>query len=146
MNATYFASGRAFRAGLTKHHDSDTELLLGFYKKDSGRGGITYAAALEAIMAVPDAWTFYQAQASWYQRTASHWVLSAKKPETRARRLAALIDHARKGERIPPLAFSRTSRKQNDDPPAPDYGVVRFGLGPSWYSFGGSTPSRFLTK
>jgi uncharacterized protein YdeI (YjbR/CyaY-like superfamily) len=38
------------------------------------------------------AWRFFQAQAPWYQRTALHWVVTAKKEQTRARRLAKLID------------------------------------------------------
>lgn len=40
----------------------------------------------------PKAWAFFQAQPPWYQRTASWWVVSAKKEETRQRRLLALID------------------------------------------------------
>ena len=38
-----------------------------------------------------EAWKFFRAQAPWYQRTASFWVASAKKAETRQRRLATLI-------------------------------------------------------
>jgi uncharacterized protein YdeI (YjbR/CyaY-like superfamily) len=38
------------------------------------------------------AWKFFQAQPPWYQRTASWWVISAKKEETRLKRLAQLIE------------------------------------------------------
>jgi uncharacterized protein YdeI (YjbR/CyaY-like superfamily) len=38
---------------------------------------------------------------SWYRRLAAHWVMSAKKPATRARRLSTLIANAREGKRIP---------------------------------------------
>jgi uncharacterized protein YdeI (YjbR/CyaY-like superfamily) len=38
------------------------------------------------------AWAFFAEQAPWYRRTVTHWVLTAKKEETRARRLDALID------------------------------------------------------
>jgi uncharacterized protein YdeI (YjbR/CyaY-like superfamily) len=44
------------------------------------------------------AWEFFQHQPPWYRRTATYWVVSAKKEETRAKRLATLIDdsaHAR---------------------------------------------------
>lgn len=44
------------------------------------------------------AWEFFQAQPPWYRRTATFWVICAKKEETRARRLTRLIDdcaHAR---------------------------------------------------
>jgi uncharacterized protein YdeI (YjbR/CyaY-like superfamily) len=37
------------------------------------------------------AWEFFSAQPPWYRRTALHWVTSAKKPETRERRLQRLI-------------------------------------------------------
>jgi uncharacterized protein YdeI (YjbR/CyaY-like superfamily) len=32
------------------------------------------------------AWEFFQAQAPWYRRTSSFWVISAKKEETRLKR------------------------------------------------------------
>jgi uncharacterized protein YdeI (YjbR/CyaY-like superfamily) len=38
------------------------------------------------------AWRFFRAQPPWYQRTASWWVVSAKKEETRVKRLAQLIE------------------------------------------------------
>jgi uncharacterized protein YdeI (YjbR/CyaY-like superfamily) len=50
------------------------------------------------------AWEFFKAQAPWYQRTATFWVMSAKKPETRERRFARLLRHSAQAERIPPLA------------------------------------------
>jgi uncharacterized protein YdeI (YjbR/CyaY-like superfamily) len=40
------------------------------------------------------AWKFFQAQPPWYQRTASWWVISAKREETRLKRLAILIDES----------------------------------------------------
>ena len=49
------------------------------------------------------AWTFFQARAPWYQRAAIWWVMSAKKPETRARRLATLIADSAAGRTIGPL-------------------------------------------
>lgn len=49
------------------------------------------------------AWKFFEAQAPWYRRTAAHWVVSAKREETRAKRLRDLIEHSGRGERVPPL-------------------------------------------
>lgn len=49
------------------------------------------------------AWAFFQAQAPWYRRTATYWVISAKKEETRLKRLAALINSSAHGRTIPPL-------------------------------------------
>jgi uncharacterized protein YdeI (YjbR/CyaY-like superfamily) len=46
------------------------------------------------------AWKFFRAQAPWYQRTSSFWVLSAKQEETRQRRLARLIADSENGRRM----------------------------------------------
>ena len=46
------------------------------------------------------AWAYWQAEAPSYRKAASWWVLSAKKPETRARRLAQLIADCAAGLRI----------------------------------------------
>ena len=50
--------------------------------------------------ATPRAWEFFRAQAPWYQRTSSFWVVSAKQQETRQRRLATLISDSEKGRRL----------------------------------------------
>ncbi|HMV66807.1 MAG TPA: YdeI/OmpD-associated family protein, partial [Myxococcota bacterium] len=55
-------------------------------------------AALEADAA---AWAWLQAQAPWLRRSSLHWVVSAKRAETRARGLLALIERAREGRPIP---------------------------------------------
>ena len=49
------------------------------------------------------AWKFFESQPPSYRRTAAFWVMSAKQEETRARRLEKLIEHSKKGERVPPL-------------------------------------------
>lgn len=56
------------------------------------------------------AWTFFQKQPPYYQRTTTHWVMSAKREETRERRLAILIDCSARLERIPLLAPPARSR------------------------------------
>src|SRR5438046_2122635 len=48
MDAIFFPSAEAFAAWLAEHHATASEVLVGFYKKDSGHGGITYAEALDA--------------------------------------------------------------------------------------------------
>ncbi|MDQ2727999.1 MAG: YdeI/OmpD-associated family protein [Actinomycetota bacterium] len=48
----------------------------------------------------PEAWTFFADQAPWYRRTAIGWITQAKRAETRARRLAALIDDSAAGRRL----------------------------------------------
>ncbi|MGH2635872.1 MAG: YdeI/OmpD-associated family protein [Actinomycetota bacterium] len=47
------------------------------------------------------AWKFWEAQPPGYRRTATWWVMSAKREETRRRRLETLIGHSASGERLP---------------------------------------------
>lgn len=187
MNPAFFKTAAAFRAWLARHHDSATELLVGFHKVGSGRKSITYQEALDEALAFgwidgvrrrlddesysirftprkpTSVWSavninrvkeleaagrmepaglaafakrdekrsaiysyerdaaaldvealktfaaskkaleFYERQAPWYRRTTAHWVISAKRPETRDRRLRTLIDYSARGERIPML-------------------------------------------
>ena len=49
------------------------------------------------------AWEFWRSVAPSYRKAATWWVISAKKEETRARRLATLIECSANGERVPPL-------------------------------------------
>jgi uncharacterized protein YdeI (YjbR/CyaY-like superfamily) len=46
----YFESAADFRAWLEANHASTTELWIGFYKKDSGKGDITYEEALDEAL------------------------------------------------------------------------------------------------
>ena len=46
------------------------------------------------------AWTFFQAQPPWYRKTAIWWVVSAKRDETKRKRLRTLIEDSANGERI----------------------------------------------
>lgn len=187
---SFFRTGAAFRNWLEKYHDRASELVVGFYRVASGRGGLTYREALdealcfgwidglrkrydadsytirfapraagsiwsvvntrrmeelialgrvheaglrvfkrrdkkksrlysyevgrckfepaheEQFRANSAAWEFYQVQAPWYSRVSCYWVMSAKKEETRLRRLAALIDDSARGRRIKQLTTS----------------------------------------
>jgi uncharacterized protein YdeI (YjbR/CyaY-like superfamily) len=47
------------------------------------------------------AWETWQASPPWYRRQATHWVTSAKREETRERRIAKLIERSAAGERVP---------------------------------------------
>mgnify|MGYP002634024145 CR=1 FL=1 len=51
----------------------------------------------------PEAWSFYQAQPPGYRKQTTAWVTSAKREETRVRRLATLIEDAANGLRIKQL-------------------------------------------
>jgi len=186
----FFSNQSKFHQWLDKHHDRESELWVGFYKKQSGKPSVTYPEALDEALcygwidgvrksidevsykirftprkakstwslvntkrvaelkrlgrmrasglkafenrdpkrsgiysfenalrkldAVYEkkfqsnkrAWAFFQAQPPGYQRTASWWVMSAKKEETRMRRLATLIGESEKGLRLVMVAAS----------------------------------------
>jgi len=49
------------------------------------------------------AWAFFRSRPPWYRRTSARWVMSAKREETRKRRLAILIEDSAAGRAIGPL-------------------------------------------
>lgn len=75
------------------------------------RSSATFGAAHEQqFQTHNNAWKFFLAQAPWYRKTATWWVISAKKEETRLRRLEALIQHSEHSRTLPQLT-RRPSRK-----------------------------------
>lgn len=50
MPPKFFRTQAAFRVWLAKNHSTSKELLVGFHKKDSGLGGITYPQALDEAL------------------------------------------------------------------------------------------------
>jgi len=185
LKVSFFKTPSDLRKWFEKHHAKEQELLVGFYKKDSGKPSITWPqsvdealcfgwidgirrsvdevsytirftprrarstwsavnikrageltkqglmmpAGLKAFAAreenrsgiysyeqrspeLPDpyrrllkknkaAWNFFESQTPSYRKTANWWVLSAKKEETRLKRLNKLIDYLALGQTIP---------------------------------------------
>ncbi len=58
------------------------------------------------------AWAFFSSQPSGYRKTSTWWVISAKRPETRYRRLDQLIDVSEKGQRLGLLSPNRKVENQ----------------------------------
>jgi uncharacterized protein YdeI (YjbR/CyaY-like superfamily) len=50
MTPTYFAAKKDFRDWLEKNHDKQTELLVGFYKVDSGKPSITWPESVDQAL------------------------------------------------------------------------------------------------
>ena len=50
MKPRFFSSPDLFRQWLERNHDSQTELLIGFHKKASGKKSVTYAEALDEAL------------------------------------------------------------------------------------------------
>jgi uncharacterized protein YdeI (YjbR/CyaY-like superfamily) len=181
--ALFFDSPEAFYAWLAEHHETETEVFVGYFKKATGKQTMTWSQAvdqalcfgwidsvmrsldderhmqrftprkpgsnwskvnvekvarLEAEGKMTDAGRkafegrieektgvysfekkdaaklppefekrlegrarkFFEEQAPWYRRTVTHWIVSAKKEETRVRRLEALIEDSAQGRRL----------------------------------------------
>ena len=50
MQPRFFATPADFRAWLQEHHADTRELLVGFYKKASGKPSITWAEAVDEAL------------------------------------------------------------------------------------------------
>ena len=189
MDAQFFETAADLRAWFERHHETAPELVVGYWKKGTGRPTVTHTEAIEQalcfgwidslgrriddqryqvrftprrkgsvwsavniakiaeldergllhpagrrafeqrrpdrvavysyeqpdgtvldedqiarIKAEPGAWAWFSAQSASYRRSAAHWVLSAKRAQTRERRLRQLIVDSAAGRRVPPLA------------------------------------------
>jgi uncharacterized protein YdeI (YjbR/CyaY-like superfamily) len=111
------AAGRMTAAGRRAFHASDHR-KSGYAVKDFS--GTFDAAALRAFRRERTAWAFFQAQPPGYRRLVTYWVMNAKKPETRERRLAILIADSAAGRRInrmgPGRGNSSTSARRSSRP------------------------------
>ena len=103
------AAGRMRESGLAAFARR-TDDRSAIYAYEQRKQAELDASALAAFERVPAAKKFYDAQAPWYRRTTAHWVMSAKRTETRERRLAHLIECSRKQLRIDLLQPSKVSR------------------------------------
>jgi uncharacterized protein YdeI (YjbR/CyaY-like superfamily) len=96
------AEGRVHPAGLRVYQE-----------RDPSRSGL-YATEQESVAFDPEqvatfaahgpAWAWFQAQPPGYRHQATWWVVSAKRPETRARRLAQLIEDSASERRLKQFA------------------------------------------
>jgi uncharacterized protein YdeI (YjbR/CyaY-like superfamily) len=50
MKPRFFSTTDAFRAWLAAHHETDTELWVAFYRKGSGKEGLTYPQGVDAAL------------------------------------------------------------------------------------------------
>jgi uncharacterized protein YdeI (YjbR/CyaY-like superfamily) len=190
-DAIFFETPSELRAWLEQHHETESELWVGYYKKASGRRSLTWPEVVEEALCfgwidgktqridehryrqrltprrpgsnwsevnvakvaelraqgrmtaagekafaarrekAPDeltyerrhdaafdeeqearfrsdasAWDWFEAQSQSYKAMARFWVLSAKRPQTRERRLETLISCSGEGRRVPALVQS----------------------------------------
>jgi uncharacterized protein YdeI (YjbR/CyaY-like superfamily) len=86
------------------------------YEENKGKSGL-YAYERELAALEPEqeaefrkhkaAWADWEQRPPGYRKTVLHWVTSAKRPETRARRFAILIESSARGEKVPGYNIGR---------------------------------------
>ena len=96
------AEGRMRPAGLAAYEARSPE-RTGIYSFEQRHSARLEPEQEERFRADPTAWDFFQEQPPSYRKTATFWVVSAKREETRARRLEQLIADSAAGRRLAQL-------------------------------------------
>jgi uncharacterized protein YdeI (YjbR/CyaY-like superfamily) len=92
------AAGRVAAAGRAAYEQRDPTRTQRYSFENTPAA---FDAALERrFKASTRAWRFFREQPPGYRKLVTFWVMSAKKEETRQRRLAALIEDSAEGKRI----------------------------------------------
>jgi uncharacterized protein YdeI (YjbR/CyaY-like superfamily) len=94
--------GRMKPSGLAAF-EARMEAKSGIYSYEQRAAATLDPAAEKQFRANKKAWEFFQAQPPWYRKTAVWRVISAKRPETRQKRLADLIAQSAAGQLIAEL-------------------------------------------
>jgi uncharacterized protein YdeI (YjbR/CyaY-like superfamily) len=92
--------GRVAPAGLAAF-EAREKARTGIYSFERGEMKLA-ADCLRQFRARTAAWEYFQGRAPWYRRLCAYWVMSARRPETQARRLATLIESSAAGRSIGP--------------------------------------------
>ena len=92
------AAGRMAKPGLDAFENRDPR-RTGLYSFEN-RDVKLSAAFAKRFRAQARAWAFFEKQPPGYRRLMAFWVMSAKRDETRERRLARLIERSAAGERV----------------------------------------------
>ena len=92
--AELIATGRMEPAGL-RAYEARTTQNTAIYAYEQARHTARLPPAYEKeFKKEAAAWRFYREMPAWYQRTSSWWVISAKREETRRKRLAVLMKNS----------------------------------------------------
>ena len=89
-----FEARKEDRSGIYSHEQGDIDL------PEPYRGLLREDAA---------AWEFFENQPPSYRKAAIWWVASAKKEETRRKRLDSLAAYSARGERVPQFTWKKAS-------------------------------------
>jgi uncharacterized protein YdeI (YjbR/CyaY-like superfamily) len=89
-------------AGL-RAYEARTPERTGVYSAERREPAVLPDEFERCFRAKKTAWKWFTSRPPGYRRTATHWVISAKRDETRRRRLQQLIDCSAEGRTVPPL-------------------------------------------
>lgn len=113
MDPTFFPTPAEFRKWLERHHDTSirpdsrrsrrTDDRSAIYSYEQRRAATLDPAYEQQFRHSGKAWELFQSKPPSYRRAAIHWVMSAKREETRKRRLTTLIDETARGGTVGPL-------------------------------------------
>jgi uncharacterized protein YdeI (YjbR/CyaY-like superfamily) len=109
------AAGRMRAAGLAAFEARD-ERRTGVYSFEQRPRRLPPSLERQ-LRGEPGAWAFWAAQPPGYRRVASWWVVSAKKAETRQRRLATLLADSAAGRRLSVVGGAAAGRRAGRAPP-----------------------------
>lgn len=98
------ADGRVMPAGVAAYaRRSDTRSGVYEYEKGKLADRSTSAFDVDVLRTFKrerEAWRFFESQPPYYRKMMTFWIMSAKKPETRTKRLEKLMDQSARGERV----------------------------------------------
>ena len=97
--AELIAEGRVKPAGLAafERRSEKKSAIYSYELRDSAAFDAGFERRFRARSA---AWTFFQVQPPGYRQLATYWVMTAKREETREKRLEKLIEASHAGQRI----------------------------------------------
>lgn len=93
------AAGRMTSAG-ERAFALRTEAKSGLYSHEQAQAAELTAQERAAFQANAPAWTYFETLPPSYRKQVLHWITTAKKPETRAARLAKLVQACAAGKRL----------------------------------------------
>ena len=104
------AQGLMAPAGVTAFEKRSDEKSA-IYSYEQRKSAQLEKAHEQKFRAKRRAWEFFLSRPPWYRRTATYWVISAKKEETRDKRLQTLIECSERQKPVPPLARPAGKKK-----------------------------------
>lgn len=104
------AANRMRPAGL-RAYEKRTSGISGRYSYEQRHTIELPAAALAIFRANDAAWRHFETQPASYRKAAKHWVMSAKKEETRDKRFAILVESSAAARPIPPMRWAKAKKR-----------------------------------